>query len=527
LVVTEKSKVGEVDQHVIWEVKGTDIIPFTKTTIHLNELQVRDNKEYVSLIQHAISMPGFYFSYTYDLTHTVQRIKNRMDIRENFHQLPLFNRADERFLWNGHVARDLTVQPELKRFVVPLIHGFVSVKDMRVNGKLFTFVLISRRSVHRAGTRYYMRGLDLDGHAANYVETEQIVIHSDHKASFVQTRGSIPLLWSQRPNLTYKPRPLLVNSPAAREALGRHFNEQISYYGRQVLVNLIDQKGKEKEICEMFGREIQGYDNGLLRYLHFDFHKECSKMRWHRLSILMDKLDQDQATFGYYYQNRDGVVESHQSGVFRANCMDCLDRTNVVQSMLARRSLLSQLRRMRVLSLGETVELHDNLEKTFKNVWADNANMCSLQYAGTGALKTDFTRTGKRTRMGAVKDGINSVTRYYYNNFVDGFRQDAMDLFLGNHIVSRDEDVTIPSVLQPPRNLRVTVLPLILLFGLAMLVLSFLLVSGEGSINYQLSYVAFWFAAVALTLWYMIRHGKEFVNSPRLAADSFLNKKSL
>ena len=46
----------------------------------------------------------------------------------------------------------------------------------------------------------------------------------------------------------------------------------------------------------------------------------------------------------YYYQNRDGVVESHQSGVFRANCMDCLDRTNVVQSMLARRSLLSQLR---------------------------------------------------------------------------------------------------------------------------------------------------------------------------------------
>ena len=25
-------------------------------------------------------------------------------------------------------------------------------------------------------------------------------------------------------------------------------------------------------------------------------------------------------------------------------------------------------------------------------VWADNADACSLQYAGTGALKTDFTR---------------------------------------------------------------------------------------------------------------------------------------
>ena len=41
LVITEKSKVGEIDGHVIWEVKGTDILPFAKTTIHLNEMQVR------------------------------------------------------------------------------------------------------------------------------------------------------------------------------------------------------------------------------------------------------------------------------------------------------------------------------------------------------------------------------------------------------------------------------------------------------------------------------------------------------
>ena len=41
-----------------------------------------------------------------------------------------------------------------------------------------------------AGTRYYMRGLDLDGHAANYVETEQLVIHNKNKASFVQVSGS-------------------------------------------------------------------------------------------------------------------------------------------------------------------------------------------------------------------------------------------------------------------------------------------------------------------------------------------------
>ena len=39
-----------------------------------------------------------------------------------------------------------------------------------------------------------------------------------------------------------------------------------------------------------------------------------------------------------------GMVVSVQLGVFRTNCMDCLDRTNVVQSMLAHKSVQEQLR---------------------------------------------------------------------------------------------------------------------------------------------------------------------------------------
>lgn len=45
----------------------------------------------------------------------------------------------------------------------------------------------------------------------------------------------------------------------------------------------------------------------------------------------------------YFMVSSDGKVSSEQSGTFRSNCMDCLDRTNVIQSLLARRSLQSQL----------------------------------------------------------------------------------------------------------------------------------------------------------------------------------------
>lgn len=42
------------------------------------------------------------------------------------------------------------------------------------------------------------------------------------------------------------------------------------------------------------------------------------------------------------------------------------------------------------------------------------------QYAGTGALKSGFTRTGKRTLAGLMDDGVKSITRYYLNNFKVG-----------------------------------------------------------------------------------------------------------
>jgi len=122
-----------------------------------------------------------------------------------------------------------------------------------------------------------------------------------------------------------------------------------------------------------------------------------------------------------------------QTAVVRTNCMDCLDRTNVVQSMLGRWTLTRMLYDIGVLRPGETAQDDQTFEYLFRNVWADNADVVSKTYSGTGALKTDFTRTGNRTRAGMLQDLNNSCTRYVCNNFADGPRQDAFDLFLGNY----------------------------------------------------------------------------------------------
>eukprot|EP01043_Picozoa_sp_COSAG02_P076038 COSAG02_NODE_15961_length_1125_cov_1.869396_2_plen_201_part_00 len=53
------------------------------------------------------------------------------------------------------------------------------------------------------------------------------------------------------------------------------------------------------------------------------------------------------------------------------------------------------------------------LSTAFMNTWADNADALAMAYVGTPALKTDFTRTGKRTLRGAAMDGWHSFYRYF------------------------------------------------------------------------------------------------------------------
>jgi hypothetical protein len=65
------------------------------------------------------------------------------------------------------------------------------------------------------------------------------------------------------------------------------------------------------------------------------------------------------------------------------------------------------------------------------NLWADNGDSLSKIYAGTGALKSSFTRTGKMSFAGAIADVRKSATRLYYNNFADKARQITIDTLLG------------------------------------------------------------------------------------------------
>jgi len=515
VVVTRKARLGALQGGEVWRVVETEIISFARAEHHLTQTQLEANRRYTGMLQSVLSTPYFYFSYTMDLSHSKQRLDTLRS--PDFFSKSLLDRAEQRFIWNWHLLGPLSKDPALHRYCLPVIHGFVSINPVTIAGSKLVWAIISRRSTQRCGTRLFVRGGDEKGHVANYVETEQLVEVGGTIASFIQTRGSIPLIWHQRPDLRYKPPPTLElrQGVTHRDCFSRHFVEQVSLYGQQVIINLVDQKGAEGRLEQQLKAVVALVKEQNVFYEPFDFHAECSKMRWDRLSILMDRLSQYQEQFSYFLQSKEGSVLSRQSGVFRTNCIDCLDRTNVVQSMLARINLQGVLVRLGVLQDHMKVSQQTHFETLFKNVWADHADMISIQYTGTGALKTDFTRTGKRTKLGLLEDGRRSLIRYYKNNFADGFRQDSLDLFVGNHCVSPTEGVTHESPMAPLKpDQRYLALPIALALSLAMLTLS-LFVPAEYSTEILLS-LLFWLAMIAVTGHTIFKNGPEYVDQPHL-----------
>ena len=82
-----------------------------------------------------------------------------------------------------------------------------------------------------------------------------------------QTRGSIPIHWTQTPSLKYKPKPRVASNDANQlSGIQKHFDEQITLYGQQTAIDLINQSGSEKSLGDAFKHFINTLSSMLIRY---------------------------------------------------------------------------------------------------------------------------------------------------------------------------------------------------------------------------------------------------------------------
>jgi len=236
-------------------------------------------------------------------------------------------------------------------------------------------------------------------------------------------------------------------------------------------------------------------------------------MRWDRISLLIDGLTEDLLRDGYFHLDskyQDPV--KWQLGVIRTNCMDNLDRTNVAQAAIAKWILDLQLKAAGILSEKDGVDRHE-MDVALREMWSEHADLISKAYAGTGALKTDFTRTGKRTRQGAFDDLKKSALRYLRNNHFDGARQDAYDLMTGAWVPRKGPSSAL-FLIADTRPLILRAVPYILSFSLFMILAGLTLPrTSDYSLIY---YFTLWFTLAVLSTVFILIHGLDYIAWPRL-----------
>ncbi|TWU75256.1 hypothetical protein ED733_005972 [Metarhizium rileyi] len=580
IIINKAQSVGRLKGHTVYKVVAAEILPMRERLIH-----DPDEDTFIGLLNNFIQRGPMYFSYSIDLTNSFQR-QSQADTSS-----PLWMRTDDRFFFNKHLQSELIEfrtrgsrsqpgrQAAADPFILPCIFGMLEIKPTKFKNTPLTIVIISRRSRYRGGTRYFTRGLDEDGHAANYNETEQVVILNDSSSglggyagssdmqsgklgsgpgqemqimSYVQTRGSVPTYWSEINSLKYTPKIQVRSTEAAFAASQKHFDEQIRIYGDNYLINLVNSKGRECKVKESYermyrslastpkerreadtvtdekfhtiqpGSRNQEFDR--LHYVYFDYHTETKGMRMHKAFAITEKLREELTAQGYFRgvdmpANTDGKIDirSLQTSVMRTNCMDCLDRTNVVQSIFGRYTLNRIFEDLGLMPRGAQFRDEDPaFEFLFRNIWADNADIVSTAYSGTGAMKTDVTRTGKRTKLGALQDGRIGLTRYFLNNFRDGPRQDSFDLFLGAYDPGATNAGTSP-IFVDGRPILIQSIPYLLGFSIFIVLVGLLTKRApDARILPMRLFILFWSAVAAWCFHFVWTHGMLYVNWPRL-----------
>ena len=461
----------------------------------------------LELLHSFVESGNLYHARGYDITCTQQTIETFSEEQKVSFR---WKRARNRFFWNDNALKMFQLSEFSDEWITPVMYGHVnSVTACELGSRHFDFLLISRVSNERAGVRFHRRGLDDSlGYCANVVETEQIIMYSSNGdcSSFVQIRGSCPLIWQQLSDFSFFPPIDILASHNVLElpVFKYYFKRLMSNYGFVVCLDALSRvkksKGKSLDkalqkaslshrgqhlLSECYESNLANLNTRDAMYFHFDLKRLCKDRDMVKLSTLREKVHQyfqtvvelpnlnNQEMTGLYQDGRrsptngkksptngkkspslndmrsskdgseslsegksrtisgdesadnqdlpklpppnanhcmnffsitdTGLITSLQAGVFRTNCLDSSDRTNIVQSEVGLYVLCRQL------GLDEDVITHvikkgfkTKIAQTFnleimerlRKAYSENGNILSRMYTGTDALRSQFVKTG-------------------------------------------------------------------------------------------------------------------------------------
>ncbi|GAA5845739.1 hypothetical protein JCM9279_006090 [Rhodotorula babjevae] len=354
------------------------------------------------------------------------------------------------YTWNAYLLEPLHLMRlsldatakaafDSRSFMLPVIQGFYGARDVEIGADKVTLSVISRRGWGRAGTRFKKRGIDGDGSVGNFAETETILETPEHIVSFVQLRGSVPLYWQEKPRLVGAVK-LDISQPLAAVSLPpflRHMRWAVKTYGRVHALSFLsddphDSLGSAYEqLCALGQAQSRRLRDGLV-FEKYSIHKAeilssgVASMPREIGKDVDGLLDEYGATTASFDEQEHYVLESEQKGIFRVNCRDCLDRSNLGEFSVSAAMLDKQLARLGLPPLEGS-----QLEKDHRDLFSANGDALSQIYAGSRAMNSSFIHTGKVTRTQKLENAEASELRYVQATRRDEDKNRATEILTG------------------------------------------------------------------------------------------------
>ena len=462
LHVTTSKVVGKMKNEIIYKIEEVEFCPMqTVDLLYDEEKKINQIKDGISKLLKL----GFYYSFGLNLTNSQQNqsklssqeIKDNNNLTFEQKMKNIYKTINKKYFFNYNLYK-IFINKSTKlpydfaySFILPIICGYIGMYDYTINNKQLQFILISRRSQNYAGTRYNTRGIDDNGNVANFCETEQILVRGDYLFSFCQLRGSAPVFFEQLGITGYTD--ITRGKHFSKEAFSKHLEEINQDFPLVYFVNLLNQtKSGEAPIIAEFEKQIQfRLNNNDIRYTYFDMQNECQKDNYTNIDKLINKVKPLIEIFNCFSQNlHTREIYSYQKGTIRTNCLDCLDRTNIIQMRICwiileiffKKLNLDNQSINKIFNSTEnffTQDTKNEFKEKFKNIWAENGDEISIQYAGTASTHTTVTKTGGHSLMGLIQHGIATVSRIYQGNFEDNFKQECIDILLQKNISEEDD----------------------------------------------------------------------------------------
>lgn len=134
LLITKRSQVAMIGGHYVYQIDGTELVPLVTSQNSRFKPDSRNAEEtrFLGILNNLDLSRSFYFSYSYDITHTLQHniLKERDAMTQNPPR-PYPPEYNDMFVWNNYLLRPATVA--LKNtydWCLPIIHGYMDQAGM-------------------------------------------------------------------------------------------------------------------------------------------------------------------------------------------------------------------------------------------------------------------------------------------------------------------------------------------------------------------------------------------------------------